>query len=873
MRKSKKSSKRICLLLVSGLLITAIPEMDVKAAQKLYNYTTNSSLSVADTKITYIYNGAKIDLTGTPGILTSNNVALAPYIPIMNQKMGISTKYDKNAKTVTFKKNGKTVVLTLGSKTALVDGKQVTMSAAPISAKYSESGQIAILVPTRFISETFGFYYDWNSKTSTVTINQSLKLYYDNQNTTYAGVQGKVSLDGKNINVTNMPTLLMGNTAMVQAYRVFSNTLGVKYRYVPSTGKLVFTKGDITLEMEIGSSIVKINNQYADCGMSPKLVKNLETGVETVMVPAQFVSKALGYDYRWNSDTKTSEISTSSLVGVTPNLIISSGSSSGSKPVIKEEEFFHWTLTDELTSAVTQAKEALTSEKNLVLSDDSISYLVSVEEQTETTGYEGVQLNFSGQLDSVSATTEGNKIMLSLTNTTSANFNQDFTKELVNNVTAHYDVDNQQTNVVIELNDDFANYELVASEDHMTLSVLVYPNYMTDVVAGQDANGYQYISFTGLAALKPTITEDDDHIYLSFSNTRNAVGELVYTADLTNEGKLTNVILSSPSVSSTIFIIQKPSKESTYEIHEDGTTLSMYIDKIDKIPVINDTPIQIALPDGISASKIQDEDKYYNKQFVLTMPGDFRAFYTQNPIINSYSNVANVKVSYSNGQTVITVTTNKIQGYKYTVKDGVLSLTVDSPSKIYDKIVILDAGHGGKDPGAVSGSTQEKVINYNVLNTYAKQYFANSGIKVYYTRIDDTLIALADRASFATEVEADLFISLHCNAAGSSAARGTSVYYSSINTAKTPSGLTSKKLASALVNALSSDLGTKNLGTIDKGFVVVRDNTVPAVLIELAFLTNPGDKANLVKASFQKSAAQTIYNTVVDIFNAYPTNR
>jgi len=76
-----------------------------------------------------------------------------------------------------------------------------------------------------------------------------------------------------------------------------------------------------------------------------------------------------------------------------------------------------------------------------------------------------------------------------------------------------------------------------------------------------------------------------------------------------------------------------------------------------------------------------------------------------------------------------------------------------------------------------------------------------------------------------------------------------------------------------LVNNLSKSLGTKNLGIIDKGFVVVRDNSVPAVLIELAFLTNPDDLSLLTSSTSQKKAAKTIYDTVASLFEAYPTNR
>jgi len=110
-----------------------------------------------------------------------------------------------------------------------------------------------------------------------------------------------------------------------------------------------------------------------------------------------------------------------------------------------------------------------------------------------------------------------------------------------------------------------------------------------------------------------------------------------------------------------------------------------------------------------------------------------------------------------------------------------MSISVGKPSEIYNKIVVLDAGHGGKDPGAVRDSVYEKDINFSILYTHTKELFENSDIKVYYTRETDTFISLNDRTKFALEVGADLFISLHMNASVYESAKGTEVFYSKAN--------------------------------------------------------------------------------------------
>ena len=876
MRKKIKNYKKICVLLIVSILICSAPIDQAIAASglKIYNYTTSSSMTITEKTISYVYNGKSVPLGNTPGILSSNGVALAPYVKIFRDTLGIKTSYNKENKTVTLKDGSTTMVLTLGSKNAVVNGKSVTMNAAPISIKYSSANELAILVPTRFVAETFGYHYNWDSSTSTVTITKPLNLFYDNQAVSYTGTQGNVTFDGKKVNVSSLPSILIANTAMTQAYQVFAKTMGVTYKYARSQGTVTFTQGDITLVMELGSNLASLNDQVVDCGVAPKLVTNEDNGTEAILVPAQFVSKALGYDYNWNSNTRTSEIKTTSKVGKEPNMTIPDVSPSiPGGGDYEAGEYFHWVPEESYQSILEESKNSMTAQNFINTGNLVTSQFVKLDSDQLSTNKEKYLFTFAQPFSTVTSSKENNQLTLTFDNMIATDGILTFTNELVKEARVTYDALNNQTNVIFTLSDASINFAMASENEGYGLSLSLYPNYLTGVSSGRDENGFEYFSITGLQDIKPIITEDEDSIYISLPNTVNTLGNYDFSNPVENSAML-YVTLSTTKVNHSFLTIQKPSAEVTYETHEDGSTFTLYIGQEEVIPEINNTPLEIALPNGVKLSDISSEDIYHKKQISLRIKGDHRTFFEQNPIVNTYETVANIKVSYSSSKgTEVLITTNKIQGFEYTIVDGKLQVTIDNPSAIYDKIVILDAGHGGKDPGAVRGSTQEKAINFKVLNEYAKEYFNNSGIKVYYTRIDDTLIPLSERAAFASQVEADLFISLHCNSSTSSAARGTSVYYSTTNKSKTESGLTSKILANTLVNNLSKSLGTKNLGIIDKGFVVVRDNTVPAVLIELAFMTNPSDLSILTSSTYQKKAAKTIYDTVVNLFEAYPTNR
>ena len=111
------------------------------------------------------------------------------------------------------------------------------------------------------------------------------------------------------------------------------------------------------------------------------------------------------------------------------------------------------------------------------------------------------------------------------------------------------------------------------------------------------------------------------------------------------------------------------------------------------------------------------------------------------------------------------------------------------------------------------------------------------------------------------------------NANNSTKANGTEIFYSSYNNDMNDSGLCSTRLAKTLAENISYFMETKNRGVSNSEFVVVKYNTVPAVLIELAFMTNQADLAKITDPEYQLKAAIAIYLSVVEIFELFPTGR
>jgi len=168
--------------------------------------------------------------------------------------------------------------------------------------------------------------------------------------------------------------------------------------------------------------------------------------------------------------------------------------------------------------------------------------------------------------------------------------------------------------------------------------------------------------------------------------------------------------------------------------------------------------------------------------------------------------------------------------------------------------IVLDPGHGGKDPGAGHNGCTEKDIVLSVALMAADMMRA-SGVDVRLTRSDDTFIELNDRAAMAGNVGAKLLLSLHCDAAANRGARGFTIY-----TPRTRMGQAAP-LAAALEKSMASG-GQENRGIRGAGFRVLLRTSCPAALLEMGFLTNRYDARLLADKSHQRTLARAIADGV-----------
>ena len=235
---------------------------------------------------------------------------------------------------------------------------------------------------------------------------------------------------------------------------------------------------------------------------------------------------------------------------------------------------------------------------------------------------------------------------------------------------------------------------------------------------------------------------------------------------------------------------------------------------------------------------------------------------------------------------------------------GRLSLTRALGLKL-DK-VLIDAGHGGHDTGTIgAGGLREKDIVLDVALRLGKLVEERLGAEVIQTRTDDTFVELEERTQIANAQGADLMISIHCNAAPQSSVRGIETYYLNFTSDSWELSVASLENAAAnrsvhelesLVSKIaleekieeSRDFATKvqsrlhagvskhSSGIRDRGirkapFVVLIGAEMPAILTEIAFISNSKDEALLRKSSFRQEVAEYLYSGIADYASSLGT--
>lgn len=276
------------------------------------------------------------------------------------------------------------------------------------------------------------------------------------------------------------------------------------------------------------------------------------------------------------------------------------------------------------------------------------------------------------------------------------------------------------------------------------------------------------------------------------------------------------------------------------------------------ITINMDGRLVIELPRGVNEQNTTVIKDLLNKRIYISFPKGFME-YDSSSIINNTDVVTNANLSITENMANITLSLNVLKDCEICFDNGLLFMDFFVPAESEKPVIVVDAGHGGDDVGAIEKGIYEKNIDLQICNKL-KEWLDREEFLVYYTRFDDSYPSVEERVDFANELNADLFISIHSNYFDNRSIHGTSVLYN----VKDKNMYGSEWLSNIMCSEVSNACGTYNKGIVAGNDIhIVRHSVAPVALIEVGFMSNDYDYQVLTTEKGQDNVARGIYNGII----------
>jgi N-acetylmuramoyl-L-alanine amidase len=213
--------------------------------------------------------------------------------------------------------------------------------------------------------------------------------------------------------------------------------------------------------------------------------------------------------------------------------------------------------------------------------------------------------------------------------------------------------------------------------------------------------------------------------------------------------------------------------------------------------------------------------------------------------------------------------------YNENLKLARIQVGTAESKQLSGKVIVLDPGHasiqsgGWLDPGAVGSATglKEKDVNLSIVFKL-KTLLEADGARVILTHAGQTSLSLAERAGVANNISADIFVSIHANFSDRNNISGHSTYFyaPSGDTVLGSQRFSRQKLATLVQREMVSAGGRNDLGVLQERFAVLRETTVPSILVETAFLSDRTEESLLASDAYRQKLAEGIYNGIKAYF-------
>lgn len=636
-----------------------------------------------------------------------------------------------------------------------------------------------------------------------------MDLFYNGKHHAYAAKEVKIEIDGKAMVPKDMPAVIIDGRTMLPM-RQIAQELGCEVNWNEAAKQIYVMRGSDIIVFTVDSKTGYENGKEFTMDVPATIVN------DRTMLPVRALADALHLNIKWDD----------------PNRIVSIQSGD---TVVKDEpkapesgQTTAGTLTGIQTPSEKDADQTFTIQADGPMGRYEKTF---VDDQKIVLDFYGAKSSLPSEI-----TKTNSDIVTGIRTATHENNGDSFTR------------------VVFDLSGK-KDYEVTQSADKKNITIS-FGKTTVDKISAVHSQNKDIITIggTGSYGASVAMTADPQKIIVTIPNCQSNLSDKINTDELqyvldgkvdTSKGNTVELVLAVED------LVQYSYREETQNLILEIYPTTLKNMRYDK----NANVLYLDKKDKIDTGSVKFEDHYLDGYFDVTLPGDYESDYGYGTYDVKGTVVENIEVSTKGGNTTFRFKQNRISTYQVTDEGDSYAIRVKNPKEVYDKVLLLDAGHGGKDPGTSGNGMQEKNLTLTIAQKIA-QKLQGSGIKVYMTRDSDVYPENSTRAKTANDI-ADLMVSIHMNS-GPETANGTETLYQ-VHANDNGARLTSKQLAEILQGKVVSATGNTNRGVkLRTDLLILNRTTVPSAIVEVIFITNIGDALKISNPSYQDQVAQAI---------------
>lgn len=636
-----------------------------------------------------------------------------------------------------------------------------------------------------------------------------MDLFYNGKHHAYAAKEVKIEIDGKAMVPKDMPAVIIDGRTMLPM-RQIAQELGCEVNWNEAAKQIYVMRGSDIIVFTVDSKTGYENGKEFTMDVPATIVN------DRTMLPVRALADALHLNIKWDD----------------PNRIVSIQSGD---TVVKDEpkapesgQTTTGTLTGIQMPSAKDADQTFTIQADGPMGRYEKTF---VDDQKIVLDFYGAKSSLPGEI-----TKTNSDIVTGIRTATHENNGDSFTR------------------VVFDLSGK-KKYEVTQSADKKNITIS-FGKTTVDKISAVHSQNKDIITIGGTGSFGASVamTADPQKIVVTIPNCQSNLSDKINTDELqyvldgkvdTSKGNTVELVLAVED------LVQYSYREETQNLILEIYPTTLKNMRYDK----NANVLYLDKKDKIDTGSVKFEDHYLDGYFDVTLPGDYESDYGYGTYDVKGTVVENIEVSTKGGNTTFRFKQKRISAYEVTDEGDSYAIRVKNPKEVYDKVLLLDAGHGGKDPGTSGNGMQEKNLNLTIAQKIA-QKLQGSGIKVYMTRDSDVYPENSTRAKTANDI-ADLMVSIHMNS-GPETANGTETLYQ-VHANDNGARLTSKQLAEILQGKVVSATGNTNRGAkLWTDVLILNRTTVPSVIVEVIFITNTGDALKISNPAYQDQVAQAI---------------